>query len=73
MKALVLGGSMFVGPRLARLLVEKGREVSVPNRGRTSADLPAEVDRLYADGYDCGQVRTALGGLSYDVAFDVSG
>ena len=73
MKALVLGGSRFIGLHLVRLLVDKGHEVSVLNRGRTSADLPDAVARLHADRYDKGQVRTALGNSSYDVVFDISG
>ncbi len=73
MKTLVLGGSRFIGLHLVRLLVEKGHEVSVLNRGRTNADLPSEVKRLQADRYDSGQVGKALGGLSFDVAFDISG
>ncbi|MCH8063127.1 MAG: NAD-dependent epimerase/dehydratase family protein [Chloroflexi bacterium] len=73
MKTLVLGGSRFIGLHLVRLLVEKGHEVSVLNRGQTSVDLPTEVNRLHADRYDSGQVAKALGGLSFDVAFDISG
>ena len=73
MKALVLGGSRFIGLHLVRLLVEKGHEVSALNRGQTSVDLPSEVHRLYADRYDGDQVAEALGDASFDVVFDISG
>ena len=53
MKALVLGGSVFVGRRLVELLVAGGHDVTVLNRGRTATDLPDSVQRLTAD-------RTAL-------------
>ena len=35
MRALVLGGSVFVGKRLVQALVASGHEVSVLNRGKT--------------------------------------
>lgn len=69
----MLGGSVFVGRRLVEALVAAGHETTVLNRGRTSTDLPGDVERLVADRTDADSMRSALGGTSWDVVFDVSG
>lgn len=73
MRALVLGGSRFVGAWLVRELVRQGHEVTVFNRGQTPAEFPPEVRRLYGDRRDHAQVRQVLGGRDYDVVYDTSG
>jgi nucleoside-diphosphate-sugar epimerase len=72
-KALVLGGTGFVGRRLVEVLAAEGAAVTVLNRGRTAADLPAGVGRLVADRSDAASMRDALTGLQWDAVFDVSG
>jgi nucleoside-diphosphate-sugar epimerase len=73
MKALVLGGSVFVGRHLVELLLTQGHDVAVLNRGKTHSALPFEVERLVADRTDLDQMRAALAGRQWDVVFDVSG
>ena len=73
MRALVVGGTRFIGLHLVRLLHSQGHEVATLNRGVTPADLPDDVERLYADRTDPSQVRSALGGRSFDWTFDISG
>ena len=73
MRALVLGGSVFVGRRLVEALVAAGHDTAVLNRGRTTSDLPEGVERLVADRTDAASMRAALGGTSWDVVYDVSG
>ena len=73
MKALVLGGSVFVGRWLVELLVAEGHDVTVLNRGRTESALPGSVERLVADRTDRESMRSALAGASWDAIFDVSG
>jgi nucleoside-diphosphate-sugar epimerase len=73
MKALVLGGSQFVGLHTVRELVARGDEVSVLNRGQTETDLPDGVERLVADRRDAESMRTALQGRDWDAVYDVSG
>ena len=73
MRALVLGGSRFVGPRLVQELLRHGHEVAVFNRGKTPAEFPREVRRLYGDRQDREQVAAALQGQDFDVVYDVSG
>jgi nucleoside-diphosphate-sugar epimerase len=73
MKSLVLGGSVFVGRHLVDALLRDGHDVAVLNRGRTAADLPAEVERIVADRTDRQQMHDALAGRTWDAVFDVSG
>jgi nucleoside-diphosphate-sugar epimerase len=73
MRALVLGGSTFVGRRLVEQLVGRGDEVAVLNRGRTPSELPDGVRRYTADRTDAGSMRSALEGTEWDAVFDVSG
>jgi nucleoside-diphosphate-sugar epimerase len=72
-RALVLGGSVFVGRRLVETLAAGGHDVTVLNRGQTATELPAGVRRLVADRTDPVSMRDALGGTTWDAAFDVSG
>jgi nucleoside-diphosphate-sugar epimerase len=72
-RALVLGGSVFVGKHLVEGLVARGASVAVLNRGKTPTDLPGGVERLVADRTDLEQLRAALGGRDWDHVYDVSG
>ena len=73
MRALVLGGSVFVGKHTVDTLLARGHDVAVLNRGRTPTDLPDEVERLVADRTDIEQLSAALDGRDWDAVFDVSG
>lgn len=73
MRALVLGGSVFVGRRLVDTLLDGGHDVTVLNRGRTADDLPPEVARLRADRTDAASMAGALAGTAWDAIYDVSG
>jgi nucleoside-diphosphate-sugar epimerase len=75
MRALLLGGTRFVGLRLLRALHAAGHQVTILNRGRRQADLPAGVERLEADRRDGAAVRRVLEGRrrDFDVVFDATG
>ncbi len=49
MRALLIGGTQFLGPPLVRRLVRLGHTVAVFHRGRTRADLPAEARHILGD------------------------
>ncbi|MGI9029843.1 MAG: NAD-dependent epimerase/dehydratase family protein [Ilumatobacteraceae bacterium] len=72
-KALVLGGSVFVGRTLVDALLSAGHDVAVLNRGRTVDDLPDAAERIVADRTDAESMRAALGGRDWDAIYDVSG
>jgi nucleoside-diphosphate-sugar epimerase len=72
MKVLVMGGTRFNGLALVRELVRGGHQVTVLNRGRSAAPLPAVVRRLVADRSDHTELRQALGAEEFDCVHDVS-
>lgn len=73
MKTLVLGGSVFVGKRMVKTLLEAGHEVSVLNRGVTPVELSPAVKLIIADRTDAESMRSALTGTRWDAVFDISG
>ena len=73
MKVLVIGGTRFVGLRLVRALAQGGHDITLLNRGKTQADLPPGLKRLYADRRDADAIRNALKDQSFEVVFDMTG
>jgi nucleoside-diphosphate-sugar epimerase len=73
MKVLVIGGTRFVGLRLIRLLASKGHDITLLNRGKTEAQLPNGLRRLYADRRDIDAVKSVLTGKSFEAVFDING
>ena len=70
LKILVLGGTGFIGPHVVRRAQERGHEITLFNRGRSSTDLFPEVEKLVGDrdgGLD------ALKSGQWDVVLDNSG
>jgi nucleoside-diphosphate-sugar epimerase len=68
MRLLFLGGTGIISAASVRLAVQRGHEVTVLNRGRTtSRPLPAEVEGLTADVSDAESVDRALGSREFDV------
>ena len=73
MKVLVIGGTRFVGLRLVRLLASEGHDITLLNRGKTQAQLPQRVKRLYADRRDPSAVKSVLETESFEAVFDMTG
>jgi len=73
MKVLVFGGTQFVGRHTVEVLLERGYEVSVLNRGVTKDLLPKEVERIRADRSRAEEVIAALSGRSFDAVVDCIG
>lgn len=72
MRVLVMGGTQFNGLALVRELARTGHQVVILNRGKTQADLPAGVERVFADRTDHDQMRDVLGSVDVDAVIDVS-
>jgi 2'-hydroxyisoflavone reductase len=70
LRVLILGGTGFIGPHFVTALTARGHSVTVFNRGRDPAKVPAGVVQLTGDRN--GQVD-ALKGHDWDVVIDNSG
>src|SRR3984957_13781528 len=69
-RVLILGGTGFIGPHFVAALIAGGHTVTVFNRGREAARVPAGVTQLIGDRN--GQVD-ALKGHEWDAVVDNSG
>jgi len=49
MRVLIIGGTAFTGPHVARRLFEMGHELTLFHRGRSQADLPPTVRHILGD------------------------
>jgi len=70
LKILVLGGTGFIGPHVVRRALERGHQVTLFNRGRSSTELFPDVEKLVGDrdgGLD------AMKSGHWDVVLDNSG
>ncbi len=68
MKALFIGGTGTISAAVSRLLVQRGWELTLLNRGNTPA--PAGVEVICADMQDEAAVAAALIGRQFDVVAD---
>jgi 2'-hydroxyisoflavone reductase len=69
-RVLILGGTGFIGPHFVAALTARGHRVTVFNRGRDPAKVPAAVVQLIGDRN--GQLES-LKGHDWDVVIDNSG
>jgi nucleoside-diphosphate-sugar epimerase len=71
MRILIIGGTRFIGPRVAEQLLACGHEVSLFHRGQTEADLPAPVNHIYGDRRDLPSFKSQFKSLAPDVVVDM--
>jgi nucleoside-diphosphate-sugar epimerase len=67
---LILGGSRFIGRRLARELSERGDAVTLFTRGRTPDGLGTAVRRLTGDRRSAADLERAAASRAFDVVYD---
>jgi nucleoside-diphosphate-sugar epimerase len=70
MKVLFIGGTGIISTACTHLAVERGIEVTLLNRGRHTAHLPAGITTLAVDIDDAAAVPHALAGASFDAVVD---
>ncbi len=73
MKILILGGTGLISAAIVRQLVASGHEVLLYNRGLTSADTPAGVERITGFRDEIAQVRDEINRRSFDCVIDMCG
>lgn len=61
MKVLVIGGTGLISSAIVRLLVERGDDVTVYNRGKRDCELPAGVKRIVGDRSNFNQFERDIG------------
>ena len=67
MRALFIGGTGTISTDISRLCVKNGWELTLLNRGRSSALVPEGVRVLCADIHDEEAVKRVLGDETFDV------
>jgi len=67
MKVLFIGGTGVISSACSELAVEKGHDLTVLNRSKTSRSLPEHVRRMTADIRDVESVRKAIKDEQFDV------
>jgi 2'-hydroxyisoflavone reductase len=70
MRLLILGGTGFTGPFQVAYAVARGHRVTVFNRGRRDATLPAAVEQLVGDRNEEGGLRALEGREEWDAVID---
>ena len=74
MKALFIGGTGTISMAISKLLIEKGWELYLINRGNRNEDLRLKgANFITADINDEDAVKSKLDGMSFDVACDFIG
>lgn len=73
MKILVIGGTRFVGLRLVWKLTQEGHDVTILNRGKTPAELPENIKRIFVDRRNHKALKKKLLPQEFDAVFDISG
>lgn len=71
MRVLVIGGTLFIGRRLVRRLIEAGHEVTLLHR-RAEHPFGERVSNAVADRNDATAIRAALAGRRFDAAYDIA-
>jgi len=68
-RALVIGGTLFIGRALVDQLLERGDDVVIMHRGK-GTPFGTRVGEIQCDRNDVAAVRAALNGSTFDVVYD---
>ncbi len=68
-RALVIGGTAFIGRALVEQLLRAGDHVTIMHRGK-STPFGDRVGEIHCDRNDIAAVRAALSGPKFDVVYD---
>ncbi|HXF40203.1 MAG TPA: NAD-dependent epimerase/dehydratase family protein [Blastocatellia bacterium] len=71
MNVLIIGGTRFIGPRVARRLIEDGHNVTLFHRGQTEIDLRAPVNHVHGDRRLLSSFTSAFEQIAPDVVLDM--
>ena len=68
-RALVIGGTLFIGRALVRLLLDRGDEVTILHRGKQNP-FAGRTAEIRCDRNDAAAVAKALAGRGFELVFD---
>ena len=71
MNILILGGTGFIGPHVVRNLAASGHALTLYNRGKSNAELPAGVTHISGDRAAIGDSASRFQALRPDVVLDM--
>lgn len=71
MNILILGGTGFIGPHVARHLAASGHAVTLYNRGQSTTQLPAGITQIIGDRAAIGEAASRFRALRPDVVLDM--
>ncbi|MDJ0555715.1 MAG: NAD-dependent epimerase/dehydratase family protein [Microcoleaceae cyanobacterium MO_207.B10] len=72
MRILIMGGTRFIGVYLTKILVEKGHEVVLFNRGNKPTPVEG-ITEIHGDRTDASQLKEKLASEKFDAVFDNNG
>ncbi len=72
MRILMMGGTRFIGVYLTKILVDKGHEVVLFNRGNKPAPVEG-VKQIHGDRTDAAQLKEKLAEEEFNAIFDNNG
>jgi nucleoside-diphosphate-sugar epimerase len=70
MKVLFIGGTGVISSACSELALQRGIDLYLLNRGKSSRPAPVGARVLYGDIYQPDSARTALGSLNFDAVVD---
>lgn len=71
MRVLIIGGTRFIGPEVAKQLFAHGHEVTLFHRGKSQADLPAEITHIFGDRNNLADFQAEFKKIRPDVVCDM--
>ena len=68
MRILIMGGTRFIGVYLTKVLVDKGHEIVLFNRGNKPAPVSG-IQEIHGDRTNASQLREKLASEKFDAIF----
>ena len=72
MRVIIIGGTRFIGPPVARQLAEAGHNVTVFHRGQHEPELPKKIEHIHGDRLQFAEHQAKLKQLRPDVVLDMA-
>ena len=72
MRVIIIGGTRFIGPPVARQLAEAGHDVTVFHRGQHEPELPKKIEHIHGDRLQLAEHQHKLKQLRPDVVLDMA-